>query len=70
MTRGFPVKARAKRSAIIVASVPEDVNRTFSAEGIRRRTSRAQSCSSSWLTPRCVPLAACCATAETMSGCE
>ena len=36
------MNARASRTAISVASVPEDVNRTRSAEGTRRRIAAAQ----------------------------
>jgi hypothetical protein len=43
-----PVKARARRSASSVASVPELVKRTRSADGTSRTTSSAQAISSSW----------------------
>ncbi len=46
-----PVKARASRRASIVASVPELVNRTRSAEGISRCTICPQRSSSSLHAP-------------------
>ena len=48
-----PVKARASRTAISVASVPEEVKRTRSADGTRRWMARAQAISRGWLAPNC-----------------
>ena len=50
-----PVKARASRTAISVASVPEEVKRTRSADGTRRWMARAHCTSRGWLAPKCVP---------------
>jgi hypothetical protein len=50
-----PVNARARRTAIIVASVPDDVKRTRSADGTSRWMARAHSTSRLWLAPKCVP---------------
>ncbi len=49
------MKARARRTAISVASVPEEVKRTRSAEGMSRRTTSPQRTSPTWLEPKCVP---------------
>ena len=49
------MNARATRTALIVASVPELTNRTRSIDGIRSRT-RSPSAVSSWLgAPKLVP---------------
>ena len=40
-----PVNPRARRSALIVASVPDETKRTFSIEGISRTTRSASSTS-------------------------
>ena len=47
----LPVNARASRTAIIVASVPELVKRTDSADGIRSVTRCAHSISGSCEAP-------------------
>ncbi len=62
-----PVNARARRSAISVASVPDEVKRTRSADGIRRMTAFAQATSSGWLAPNCVPSVRAAFTALTTS---
>jgi hypothetical protein len=46
-----PVAARARRSAISVASVPELVKRTISALGTSSWISSAQRFSSAWFAP-------------------
>jgi hypothetical protein len=48
---GRPVAARASRMARCVASVPDIVNRTISAEGTSRVIQSAHSTSSSWQAP-------------------
>ena len=63
-----PVAARASRSALIDASVPDEVIRTISADGIRSTTSAARSTSASVGAPKLVPAAAAADTAETTSG--
>jgi hypothetical protein len=55
---GRPVAARARRSADIVASVPEETNRIFSHAGTRASTRRASSVSSSVGAPNVVPFPA------------
>jgi hypothetical protein len=67
--RSRPVTARARRSALIDASVPEEVMRTISALGTRRATSAAKSTSASVGAPKLVPAAAAAVTAATTSGC-
>ena len=57
-TLSLPEKARARRSARCVASVPEAVKRTRSAPGTIAFTSSAQRSSSSCEAPKCVPRAA------------
>ena len=52
------VKARASRSADIVASVPEFTKRTISIEGIASQIRRASSTSSSLVAPYAVPRSA------------
>jgi hypothetical protein len=47
ITRSRPVAARATRTALIVASVPELVKRTISIDGTRARTFSAIRTSSS-----------------------
>ena len=56
--------ARASRSAISVASVPEEVKRTRSADGTIWVTSSAQRTSSSWQAPKCVPRSSAACTAR------
>jgi hypothetical protein len=51
----LPVKARARRTAIRVASVPEEVKRSRSADGTRRLTALAQPISRGWLAPNWLP---------------
>jgi hypothetical protein len=62
------VAARATRSALIDASVPDDVMRTSSAEGTRSTTAAASSTSACVGAPKLVPAAAAAVTAETISG--
>ena len=50
--------ARARRITLIVASVPDDVIRSISTDGIRRATSSASSTSPSVGAPKLVPRAA------------
>ena len=52
----------------MVASVPDEVKRTRSAEGTNRSTQRAHSISSRWLAPRCVPCERASVTAWITSG--
>ena len=63
-----PVAVRARRSASSVASVPEEVKRTFSAEGTIDWIFCAQRNSPVWLAPKCVPQASASATAAITSG--
>jgi hypothetical protein len=63
------VAARARRSALIVASVPEEVMRIISTPGMRRATSSASSVSPAVGAPKLVPRAAAAVTAATISGC-
>jgi hypothetical protein len=55
--------------ALIDASVPDDVMRSISIEGMRRATSSASSTSPSVGAPNVVPCAAASATAARISGC-
>ena len=48
---GRPVAIRASRMAINVASVPDAVNRTISADGTSFCTNRPHSISNSWQAP-------------------
>jgi hypothetical protein len=64
-----PVAARARRIADIVASVPDDTNRTRSHEGTRPMTRRASSFSSSVGAPKVTPFAAWSRIAATTRGC-
>ena len=66
--RSRPVQARAMRTAIIVASVPELWNRMRSTDGSSARTARAQAISCSVLAPSWVPCGSCAAAAATSSG--
>jgi hypothetical protein len=50
-----PVAPRARRSALIVASVPDDTARTFSIDGTAARTASANSTSSAVGAPKLVP---------------
>ena len=63
------VTARASRSALIVASVPDEVIRTISTDGIRRATSSASSTSATVGAPNVVPRSAAAVTAARTSGC-
>ena len=65
----LPVKARARRTANIVASVPDAVNRTRSSEGMRSRSIDANSTSPADINPCPMPLASCAWTASTTAGC-
>ena len=53
-----PVAARASRTAVIDASVPDETRRTISAEGTRSTTSAASSTSASVGAPKLVPRSA------------
>ena len=64
-----PVTARASRSALIVASVPEEVMRIMSTAGIRAHTSSASSTSPAVAAPKLVPRAAASVTASITAGC-
>jgi hypothetical protein len=64
-----PVAARASRTALIVASVPEEVMRSMSTDGIRAHTSSASSTSPAVGAPNVVPRAAASVTASITSGC-
>ena len=55
MIRSRPVAARASRTALIVASVPEFTNRTRSMDGTRRRTRAPSSTSRAVGAPKLVP---------------
>jgi hypothetical protein len=59
------VCARATRTALIVASVPELTKRTISSDGIIFRTSSASSTSSSVGAPKLVPCLAAAVSAFT-----
>jgi hypothetical protein len=63
------VKPRATRSALIVASVPEDTKRTFSTAGISRTMRSASSTSPAHGAPNEVPRAAAAPTAASTLGC-
>ena len=65
----LPVKARARRTANIVASVPDAVNRTRSIEGNRSDSIDASSTSRSDISPCPMPLASCSWTPLTTAGC-
>ena len=64
-----PVYARASRSALIVASVPEFTIRTTSTEGTRRVINPAICTSMAVGAPKLVPEAAARVTAPTTRGC-
>jgi hypothetical protein len=63
------VAARARRRALIVASVPDEVIRIIETAGIRRATSSARSTSAIVGAPNDVPRCAASTTAATTSGC-
>jgi hypothetical protein len=62
------VKPRATRSALIVASVPEETKRTFSTEGMCRTMRSASSTSAAQGAPYDVPRSAAARTASTTAG--
>ena len=64
-----PVKPRARRIALIVASVPELTKRTSSIEGMSSMTRRASRVSSSVGAPKLKPSAATRCTAAMTCGC-
>src|SRR5438132_13120972 len=64
-----PVQALARRTALMVASVPELTNRTASIEGTKQQTSSANSTSPSVGAPKVVPRAAVLFTCWTIFGC-
>ncbi len=66
--RSRPVAARASRSALIVASVPEETSRTISIDGTASQISSASSTSARVETPKVVPSSAAAVTARTVSG--
>ena len=63
-----PVKPRARRTALITASVPELTRRTFSTDGTAATIFSASRTSASVLAPNDVPRAAASVTACTMRG--
>ena len=64
-----PVAARARRIALIDASVPDEVMRSISTPGTRRLTSSARSTSPGVGAPKLVPRCAAAVTAATIAGC-
>ena len=64
-----PVAARARRIALIEASVPDEVMRSISTPGTRRPTSSARSTSADVGAPKLVPRCAASVTAAMISGC-
>jgi hypothetical protein len=67
-TRERPVTARASRSALIVASVPDDVIRTISIEDMRSAICSASSTSPAVGAPKLVPSRAARVTASITLG--
>ena len=67
MTLERPVNPRARRTALMVASVPELTSRTSSTE-VREMISRARSTSPSVGVPKLRPRVAASRTASTISG--
>ena len=63
-----PVAARASRSAVIAASVPDETSRTISTDGTALAISSASSTSRSVAVPKLVPSRAAAITASTVSG--
>ena len=63
-----PVAARASRNALIVASVPDEVMRSISTEGMRVATSSASAISPRVGAPKLVPRSAAAMTASRISG--
>jgi hypothetical protein len=64
-----PVAARARRIALIAASVPDDVIRSMCTLGTREATSSASATSRSVGAPKVVPCCAAAVTAATTAGC-
>jgi hypothetical protein len=62
------VNARASRSVLIDASVPDETSRTISTEGTASTISAASSTSRSVGAPKLVPSSAAMRTASTVSG--
>jgi hypothetical protein len=67
MTLARPVKPRATRSALMVASVPDDTHRIICSDGTAAFTVSAKSTSSSVGAPKLVPCAAASCTAASTS---
>ena len=63
-----PVKPRASRIAVMVASVPDDTSRTISSDGTSRHSSSASSISASVGAPNESARAAAACTASTTAG--
>ena len=61
--------ARASRIALIEASVPDEVIRSMSTDGMRAVTASASSTSPAVGAPKDVPWAAASATASRIAGC-
>jgi hypothetical protein len=68
MMSSRPVTSRARRTALIAASVPELTRRTFSIDGTASTISSASSTSRSVGAPKVVPSSAASRTASTTSG--
>ena len=66
--KGLPVAARATRTALIAASVPEVQKRIRSIEGIRSRIIRASRTSARVVTPKGPPAERASCTAATTAG--
>src|SRR2546423_10522195 len=66
--RSRDVNARARRTALIAASVPDETSRTFSTDGTASTISAASSTSDSVGAPKLVPRSAASRTASTVSG--
>jgi hypothetical protein len=66
--RSRRVAARASRTALIAASVPEETSRTSSSDGTASTSSSASSTSRSVEAPNVVPSRAAVITASTVSG--
>ena len=62
------VAARATRTALMTASVPDEVNRRRSIDGIAARIASPSSISSGCVAPRAKPFRAALATASTTAG--
>ncbi len=68
-TRSRPVAARASRTALITASVPDDVNRSRSIDGIAAVIASPSSTSAGCVAPSANPSSAAARTASTTDGC-